>query len=74
MISPEELWARSYTQFVAIRSGDERLRTSLNALRHKYPREMTSGAVYFPVQWDDDDFETIDLAVEGVFRRMGWIT
>lgn len=68
LLSFEELWARAYAQFVAVRSNDATLVASLEALRRRQP-----GAVYYPRQWDDDDFVGIERAIEDVFRGAGWI-
>lgn len=76
LITPEELWARSYAQFVVTRSGVERIQFSLDALRSRDPRnaqEATLDTVYFPRQWEDEDFTEIDAVVEELFRRLGWI-
>jgi hypothetical protein len=58
----DELWARSYAQFVARRSGSSALQASLDGLRQR-----PSDAVYYPLQWDDDDFVEIDRAIEELF-------
>jgi hypothetical protein len=63
----DELWARSYAQYVAIRSGSRTLTSSLNSLRKHEP-----GRVYYPLQWEDADFDGIDEAIEELFRRIGW--
>lgn len=64
----EELWARSYAQFMAIRSGSPALMASLERLRRR-----PASAVYHPLQWDDDEFVFIDQAIEGLFGRLGWL-
>jgi hypothetical protein len=69
LVVVEELWARSYAQFVATRCGDETLRGSVATLRRREP-----GGLYWPRQWDDDDFAEIEAAIESLFRRMRWIT
>jgi hypothetical protein len=75
LLTPEELWARSDAQFVALRSGDEALLTSVYALRHQGSggADKIGSAVYFPRQWDDDDFDRIGNAIEELFRRLEWI-
>jgi hypothetical protein len=65
----DELWARSDSQFVAIRSQAEVLLRALDRLRER-PRT----GVYYPVQWEGDDFVAIDRAIELLFRRQGWMT
>lgn len=68
LLQPEELWARSYAQFVAIRSQSAVLQASLVAFRRRLP-----GDVYLPRQWEDDDFADIETAIDVAFRRLGWI-
>jgi hypothetical protein len=65
----EELWARSYAQFVAVRSLSAELLRALDRLRDR-PRT----GVYYPRQWDDDDFGDVDRAIEHLFRRQQWMT
>jgi hypothetical protein len=62
-----ELWARSYAQYVLNRTRERDLVSQLDAYR--IPR---TGGIYLPLQWDDDDFVAIDLAIEKVFPRLGW--
>lgn len=67
LVGPEELWARSYAQFVVVRSGDAGLRSQLEA-----NRTPVLGRVYYPFQWDDDDFRRNEESIEELFRRLGW--
>ncbi len=69
LLQPSETWARSYAQFVAIRSSSERMRESLVALRGQ-----PLGDVYLPRHWEDDDFEEIETAIDATFRRLRWMT
>jgi hypothetical protein len=64
----DELWARVYAQFIARRSGDASLQGGLDAVRQRPP-----SALYYPSQWDDDDFVEIDRAIEELFRGLGWM-
>lgn len=66
-LDPEELWARSYAQYVTIRSSDPDLAAALDQIRTPVP-----GFVYYPMQWDDADFEPIAEAIETLFRGIGW--
>jgi hypothetical protein len=59
-----EVWARSYAQYIATRSGHETLLRGIE--------EARQGSMY-PAQWADDDFEPIALAIDEAFRQMGWI-
>lgn len=67
LLDPVEAWARSYAQYVARRSGDERLRAGIDAFRTRL-----STGVYYPYQWEESDFDAIDATIEGLFRRLGW--
>ena len=63
----EELWARSYSQWVAIRSGDPAMLKQLADERdiHLHP-------ILKHVQWEDADFEPIAKAIDDTFARAGW--
>lgn len=63
-LEPHELWARSYAQYVATRSGDETMRGQLNNLR--------TGS-YSYKQWSDESFEPIAAAIDDAFETLGWI-
>jgi hypothetical protein len=65
---PEELWARCYLQWIALRSGNERLRRQVVELRGHDPADAA-----FYAQWDDDDFMPIADAIDRLFRRLEWI-
>ena len=66
-LEPEEAWARSYAQYVAMKSGDPDLLNGLVAARTPEP-----GRVYHLLQWDDDDFRAIAAAIDTLFLRLGW--
>jgi hypothetical protein len=68
-LQPEELWARSYAQFVAAHGSLPALITSLDAFRARVP-----GKVYYPLQWDEDDFAAVDITIDALFRTLGWRT
>jgi hypothetical protein len=67
LLDPVEIWARSYSQYIALRSRSPELLASLDGFRMRAPT-----ALYYPQQWEDDDFEPIDEAIERLFRRLGW--
>lgn len=56
VFSGEELWARAYSQYVAVRSGNPALLRQLQELRR----------TPFMYQWDDDDFEPIADAIDAL--------
>jgi hypothetical protein len=65
----DELWARSYAQYVATRSGDPTLLAELDTRR----RQRAGSRVHLPRQWDDIDFAPVADAIDDLFRRLGWI-
>jgi SPP1 gp7 family putative phage head morphogenesis protein len=65
LLSPEEVWARSYAQYIAVRSGDSRLLASIAAER--------TDPLYGARQWAAADFEPIAAAFDTLFERIGWL-
>lgn len=65
LVTTEEVWARSYTQYVAVRSGDDMLRAVI--------AEERRDVMYGSSQWDDDDFEPIARAIDRLFKALGWL-
>jgi hypothetical protein len=66
LLKPNELWARSYAQYVAVKSGDKTLLSELDADRgQKSPYNIR--------QWSDDDFKPILKAIDAMFTALGWI-
>jgi hypothetical protein len=68
LLQPEELWARSYAQFIAVRSAHPALREQMDRLRDRPARRL-----YYGMQWDDEDFLPIMAQIEAVFRQIGWM-
>ena len=64
---PEELWARSYVQYIASRSGNEELYRTIRE------SQMMADSGMIPAYWEDDDFEPIAEAMDEVFRSKGWL-
>ena len=64
----QELWARSYAQYVATRSGDKAMLEQLAAI----VRPKDKPALY-PTQWEAADFEPIAAAIDGIFKSLGWL-
>jgi hypothetical protein len=64
-----EIWARAYAQYIPTRTGDVELMAQLDKRRDP-------GSWYHQVyrsQWEDADFEPIALAMDAVFKGLGWI-
>lgn len=57
LAEPQELWARSYSQYVARKSGDV-------SIRHAHSKRNT--------QWSKDSFDAIEEAMDTVFEQQGW--
>jgi SPP1 gp7 family putative phage head morphogenesis protein len=67
LLDPRELWARSYAQYVTLRSGDAQLTRELDEMRRP-------GVVVYPSQWVDADFAPIAEAIDRLFEDLGWLT
>ena len=64
---PDELWARSYAQYVVSRSGRSDLAAGIADLRM-----ATHDEYALPLQWGDEEFDAIAAEIELLFRRLGW--
>jgi hypothetical protein len=63
----DELWERSYAQYIVVRSGDAGLRAELDE------RRQLHGSPAVPYLWEDDDFGPVAAEIDRLFRRLGWI-
>jgi SPP1 gp7 family putative phage head morphogenesis protein len=70
LLSDKELFARSYAQYIAVRSGDKAM---LRELRRDQKRVDMDKGIYFSNQWQDDEFEVIAKAFDEAFRQLGWM-
>jgi hypothetical protein len=62
-LTPWEIWARAYAQFIAERSGSEMLQKQLAACRDDLKFR----------QWETDDFKPVAEAIEVLFKKLGWM-
>lgn len=69
LLGYDELWARSYAQFIAERSMDATLLAALDLTRPP----ATIGQLY-PAQWSTADFAPVARAIDTLFRGLGWIS
>lgn len=63
----EEMWARSYAQWVTLRSGDAKMAeglTNIKATSHSEARRLS--------QWGTVEFEPIAKAIDDLFTMLGW--
>jgi SPP1 gp7 family putative phage head morphogenesis protein len=61
-----ELWARSYAQYIAHKSGDIELLRQLDIIRNV----PDLGSL---IQWSESDFAPIAAAIDDLFKKKGWI-
>lgn len=67
LLTPHEVWARAYAQYIATRSERPILRRQLEEMR------KTGFGVYYPRQWNDADFAPIAAEFDALFRNLGWM-
>jgi len=63
----DELWARSYSQWVATRSRDPKLIAGIDYYR-TMPGNLTKNTM-----WQDNDFEPIAQAIDSIFHKLRWL-
>lgn len=67
LLSGRELWARSYAQFIAVKSGAKPLTDWLKRVRNGQT------GYSWDSQWAAEDFVPIAAAIEKLFAAMGWL-
>ena len=67
LTSWEEVWARSYAQYIATRSSNTTMKAELEK-----ERDPKTYRVYYCKQWSDADFEPIAEAFDQLFEKIGW--
>lgn len=65
---PQELWARSYAQYIAVKSAHSALLTELQEIQ----AEMRDN-LRLSTQWREEDFPPIIKAIDFLFKREGWL-
>lgn len=65
----DEVWARSYAQYIALKSENKAL---LDALRNIQTQE-TGAPVWYASQWDDEDFAPVSSAIDLLFKDLGYL-
>lgn len=68
LLGYDELWARSYAQYIAERSMDATLLAALDLTRSP----AAIGQLY-PAQWSAADFAPVAIAIDTLFKRLGWM-
>jgi thioredoxin reductase len=68
LLSPVELFARGYMQYIALRMPKDdthgELRDNLNV--------FAADGMVFPQQWNDEDFLPVAAAYDDLFEKLGW--
>jgi len=67
LVTPKEIWARAYTQFIAKRSGSKAAQLGVD----EYFK--TSDEYGIKPQWAEDDFKKIEEEIESMMLSEGWI-
>jgi hypothetical protein len=65
LLDPCELWARSYAQYIGVRSD--------NSLMRKQMAQARKDKLYPGTSWGDEDFEPIARAIDELFEVLGWL-
>lgn len=66
MASAEELWARSYLQYIAIKTQDEELLADLRTTLNQRTFVLLE-------QWPEHEFAPIAAQIDTLFTHLGWI-
>lgn len=66
LLGLDETWARSYAQYITLRSGHPRLQDDLERLRSR------AVGVNTYKQWSDEDFEPIAQAMDELMETLKW--
>jgi SPP1 gp7 family putative phage head morphogenesis protein len=66
LLREKELWARAYSQWVAVRSNDKRMLEQVRKTREdEHPGTAAS-------LWADEDFEPVAQAIDDLMETMNW--
>ena len=67
LLSPNEVWARAYAQWLALRSQNSDLLKGIADARRLGAADPYAGR-----QWEDADFEPIAKEIDAIFKKLGW--
>jgi hypothetical protein len=65
LLQENEIWARSYAQYIATSSNDPAMLAELR-------KEQSLSLTEYPRQWQDEDFKPIAEAMDAIFKSLGW--
>lgn len=69
MGSPEEMFARAYSQYISRKGGDKAMKSEMA----EQIKESQGAPSSYPYQWTDEEFAPIERAFDEMFRRKGWL-
>lgn len=72
LLQTHEVFARSYSQYIAVRSNDAAGLKELAKLQAEGKPGSQGVFPAYPRQWEDDDFEPIAKAFDRLFDSLGW--
>jgi hypothetical protein len=67
LLVPQEIWARAYAQYIALRSQDRTLSAEI-VLRRADPTALLAWLEY----WSEDDFTPVAHEIDLILERRGW--
>jgi hypothetical protein len=67
LVDKSELFARAFSQYIAYASGSEVLQQEVDVLRR-----ATRRAMYYPLQWEGEDFKPVYEALDKLFTEKKW--
>ena len=67
LLEDNEIWARAYSQWVMMESGD------LDMIYEIEHRLVLNNQKIYAYQWHADDFKPIAAAIKGIFQGLGWL-
>lgn len=76
LLRPEEIFARAFAQFIAMRSGDPQLIGEIYAYLKKPANGwggLAADSLWYPTQWMPDDFAELDKLIEQILLENKWI-
>jgi len=71
LLQNNEIFARSYTQYIATKSANPHLVAWVK--QERGAGAMAGSELYYPNFWDDDDFAPIIKAFDNLFGKLGWV-
>ena len=68
LLQDHEIWARAYSQWIALKSGDLDMFAEL-----EHSTDSEEARRFIAPQWTTEDFRPIAAALDNIFRKLGWL-